>query len=128
MVPVRQIQKKYASRAMITAIIIGLVFILAGHKPIGKGLILGTIFSVINFILIGEILPMRIGRSRGKTFFLSLSSILFRYTLMAVPLIVAINFKQFSLFGAIFGIFMIQFIILADHLLKIITSTREKQV
>lgn len=124
MEPIRQIQKKYASRAMMTAIIIGLSFILAGHNPIGKGLILGTIFSVINFILIGETLPMRIGKSRGKTFFLSLSSILFRYALMAVPLIVAINFKQFNLFATIFGIFMIQFIILADHLLKIIWSNR----
>ncbi|UCE54721.1 MAG: ATP synthase subunit I [Desulfobacterales bacterium] len=128
MEPLRQIQKIYVSRAMMTAIIIGLVFILAGYKPIGKGLILGNIFSVINFILIGETLPMRIGKSRGKTFSLSLASILFRYALMAVPLIVAINFKQFNLFGAIFGIFMIQFIILADHLLKIITSTPEKHV
>jgi asparagine N-glycosylation enzyme membrane subunit Stt3 len=124
MEPIRQIQKKYASRAMMTAIIIGLSFILAGHKPIGKGLILGTIFSVINFILIGETLPMRIGKSRAKTFFLSLSSIFFRYALMAVPLIVAINFKQFNLFAAIFGIFMIQIVILADHLLKIIWSNR----
>ena len=51
---------------MIAAIIIGLVFIIAGQKPLGKGLILGTIFSVINFILIGETLPLRIGKTKGK--------------------------------------------------------------
>lgn len=128
MEPVRQTQKKYASRAMITAIIIGLVFILAGHKPIGKGLILGTVFSVINFILMGETLPGRIGKSRGKTFFFSLSSLFFRYALIAVPLIVAIKFEQFHVLTAIVGIFMIQISILGDHLLKIITSAREKQV
>lgn len=109
---------------MMAAIIIGLVFIIAGQKPMGKGLILGTIFSVINFILIGETLPLRLGKSRAKTFFFSLSSMLFRYVLLAIPLMVAIKFEQFNLFAAIFGIFMIQALILGDHLLKLIWTNR----
>lgn len=109
---------------MMAAIIIGLVFIIAGQKPMGKGLILGTIFSVINFILIGETLPLRLGKSRAKTFFFSLSSMLFRYVLLAIPLMVAIKFEQFNLFAAIFGIFMIQALILGDHLLKLIWTHR----
>ena len=44
--PVRQTQKKYCSRAMTLAILISLGFILAGYKPIGKGLVLGTFFSI----------------------------------------------------------------------------------
>jgi asparagine N-glycosylation enzyme membrane subunit Stt3 len=124
MEPVRQAQKKYAYQAMMAAIIIGLVFIIAGQKPMGKGLILGTIFSVINFILIGETLPLRLGKSRAKTFFFSLSSMLFRYVLLAIPLMVAIKFEQFNLFAAIFGIFMIQALILGDHLLKLIWTNR----
>lgn len=121
---VRQTQKKYGSRAMTISMIAGFFFILAGQKPIAKGLILGTIFSVINFILIGEILPMRMGKSKGKTFLLSAGSIIFRYVLMAIPLIIAVKFEQFNLFAAIFGIFMIQLVILADHLIRIIWSTR----
>ena len=109
---------------MMAAIIIGLVFIIAGQKPTGKGLILGTIFSVINFILIGEILPMRIGKSRAKTFFFSLSSMLFRYVLLAIPLIVAIKFRQFNLAATISGIFMIQVMIFGEHLLKLIRTNR----
>jgi hypothetical protein len=121
-----QTQKKYGSRAMIVAIIAAFILIIAGLKPIGKGLILGTIFSVINFVLIGQTLPWRLSKTKRKTFFLSLGSVFFRYALLAVPLILAIKFEQFDLPAAIFGIFMIQLVILADYLLNLITS-REKQ-
>jgi hypothetical protein len=123
---VKQTQKKYGSRAVWIAIIIGLCFFLAGQKSVGKGLILGTIFSVTNFILIGKTLPLRIGKSKRKTFFLSLGSIFFRYALMALPILVAVKFEQFNLVAAIVGLFMIQFVILADHLVKLISSIRNK--
>jgi hypothetical protein len=123
---VKQTQKKYGSRAMWTAIIIGICFFLAGQKPVGKGLILGTIFSVANFILIGQTLPLRIGQSKRKTLFLSLGSIFFRYALMAVPIVAAVKFEQIDLVAAIIGIFMIQLVILADHLVKLISSIRNK--
>jgi len=119
---VKQTQKKYGSRAIWVAIIVGLCFFLAGHKPVGKALVLGTIFSVINFVLIGQALPLRIGKSKGKTIFFSLGSIFFRYILMAVPIVVAVKFEQFDLVGAIGGLFMIQLVILADHILKLVSS------
>ena len=123
---VKATQKKYASRAIWIAIIVGIGFFLAGQKPVGKGMILGTIFSVANFILIGKALPLRIGRSKRKTFFLSLGSIFFRYALMALPIIVAVKLEQFNLVAAIVGLFMIQFVILADHLVKLISPIRNK--
>ena len=123
---VSQTQKKYGSRAMVVAIIAGFILILAGLKPVGKGLVLGSIFSVINFVLIGQTLPLRLSQTKRKNFLLSLGSIGFRYALLAVPLIVAVKFEQFDLPAAIFGIFMIQLVILADYLLKLITS-REGQ-
>ena len=126
MEPVKQTQKKYGSRAVWIAIIIGLCFFLAGQRPVGKGLILGAIFSVANFILIGKTLPLRIGKSKRKTFFLSLGSIFFRYALMALPILVAVKFEQFNLVAAIVGLFMIQFVILADHLVKLVSSIRNK--
>ena len=46
---------------------------------------------------------------------------------MAVPIIVAVKFDQFELVAAIVGLFMIQFVILADHFLKLITSIRNKE-
>lgn len=122
---VSQTQKRYSSRAMIVAVVAGLILILAGLKPVGKGLVLGSIFSVINFVLIGQTLPMRMSQTKRKTFLLSIGSIFFRYALLAVPLIVAIEFEQFDLPAAIFGIFMVQVVILADYLLKLIASRQQ---
>ena len=125
---IRETQKKYCTGAIIVAIFIGLFFILAGQKPVGKGLILGTIFSIINFIIMGETLPLRIGKSSNKTFFFSFGSIFFRYILLAVPLIIAVKFEQYNFISVIVGIFMIQLFILADHLISLIIATRKKQV
>ena len=125
---VRQTQKKYGSRAIWIAIGAGFGLFLAGYKPVGKGLVLGAIFSVVNFVLIGQALPLRIGYSKGKTFFLALGSMFCRYALMAVPIIVAVKFEQFDLVGAILGLFMIQFVIMADHVLKLVSSNWNKKV
>jgi len=122
---VKQTQKKYGSRAIWIAIAIGLCFVLAGQKEVGKGLILGTVFSVINFILIGQTLPLRLGKSKRKTFLLSLGSIIFRYVFLAIPIVLAVKFEQFDLVATIVGIFMIQLVILANHILKLFSSNRE---
>ena len=121
---IRQIQKKYCYRAMVTAVALGGFLILIGQQPVGKGFILGTIFSVVNFIIIGETLPFRLGKARGKTFLVALASILFRFGVMAVPLILAVMFDQFNLFSVIFGIFTVQMVIIADHLFSMNVSTR----
>ena len=77
-----------------------------------------------------QAIPLRMGRSQAKTFAFSMGSIFFRYGLMAIPLIAAIKLDDFELFGVIAGLFLIQFVILADQLLIIILSTRagQKQV
>jgi hypothetical protein len=124
---IRQTQKKYCSTAIAVATFAGLLFILAGLKPVGKALILGTIFSILNFILIGETLPLRMGKSKGKTFFIALGSIYFRYIILAIPLIMAIKLEQFNLFAVIFGIFTVQLVILADHFFNYIFLARRKE-
>ena len=127
MEPVRETQKKYCSQAVVAAIFIGFVFILAGQKPVCKGLILGTLFSVINFVLMGETLPIKMGKSKNKAILFSLGSILFRYMLMAVPLFLAIKMDQFNLIASICGLFMVQAMILADHLIASMFSAYGKQ-
>ena len=75
-------------------------------KPAGKGLVLGTFFSIINFIVMAEMIPFRLGKTGKSAFFLSLFSILFRYIFLAVPLLLAIRLEQIDLIGVVFGIFM----------------------
>ena len=124
---IRETQKKYCSRAISAAIFAGLLFILAGWEPIGKGLILGTIFSIINFIIMGEMLPLRIGKSKNKTYFLSLVSIFSRYILLSIPLIIAVKFDQYNLISVVVGIFMVQFFVLAEQVFINFSSNHRKQ-
>ena len=124
----RQIQKKYCTRAISAAIFAGLFFILVGQKPIGKGLILGTVFSIINFILMGETIPMKMGKTKRKTYVFSLGSIFFRYLILAIPLVMAIKLEQYNLISVVVGIFFVQVFIMADHLLDFLWSARGKQV
>lgn len=123
---IRSTQKKYGSRALAIAVIVGFGTVLIGQNSLGKGLILGTLFSVVNFILMGETLPLKLGRSSRSTFFISLFSMLLRYLLLAVPLIVAVKYEQFNILSAIIGIFMVQIVIVADHLGIQILVTRKK--
>jgi fatty acid desaturase len=91
---------------------------------VGKGLILGTLFSVINFVLIGEILPFTLGYSKRKTFLISFGFIIIRFLIMAVPLVLAVKFENFNLFAVIPGLLMIQLVIFADHLFRKLSSNR----
>lgn len=121
---VRETEKKYCSRALTAAIIIGFALILAAQKPIAKGLIIGTFASILNFILIGETLPSRVLQySKNRSFFFSLGSIFLRFALMAAPMVIAIKSEDFNLFAVIAGVFMVQAMILVDHVSSLIFST-----
>ena len=122
----RETQKKYCSRALSFAIIISLILILFGFKSFAKGLILGTFFSIFNFILIGETLPLKLGISKKKTFLMSLGSIYLRYFILAIPIIIAIKFDQFNLITTMIGIFLVQIFLLLDHIFKYIATDRQK--
>ena len=67
-------------------------------------------------------------RSKAKTISLSMGSIFIRYLLLAVPLVAAIKYEQFNLVATILGIFMIQLVILAEHVLTLIPAMRKKQI
>ncbi len=124
----RQTQKKYCTRAIGFAFFGFFCFYLVGWIDVGKGLILGTLFSILNFILMGETLPMRIGVSTRKTFFFSLGSMCFRYILLAIPIVMAIKLESFNLYSVICGIFMIQVLLLGDHIINLFLSQYPKQV
>ena len=123
---IRRTQKKYGSRALAIAVIVGLATVLLGQNSLGKGLVLGTLFSVINFVLMGETLPLKIGRSNKATFLVSMFSMVLRYLLLAVPLIIAAKYEEFHIISAIIGVFMVQVVIIADHLGKQIPVIRKK--
>ncbi|MFC1876639.1 ATP synthase subunit I [Thermodesulfobacteriota bacterium] len=117
---IHQIQKKFGSRAMVMAVIAGIIFIMMGQKSVAKGLVLGSIFSVINFILIGEILPLIITASRKRSVLFSFVSMLFRFLLLSTPLILSLKMESLNFVAATIGIFMVQIMIMGDHLLRLV--------
>jgi hypothetical protein len=127
MTSLRETQKKYCSRAMTVAILAGFDLILAGQNALGKGLILGTLFSVINFVVMGETIPFKIGKSKRRALVFSLGSVLLRYLLMAVPVVLALKFEQFHLIAVICGLFLIQLVILAEHIALQLFSSPSKR-
>jgi hypothetical protein len=114
--PVRELQKSYGTKAMALAIGLGLVFLVIGHKAVCRGLVMGALFSTINFVLMAHTLQVKIGRERTRASFAALGNILFRYTFMAIPLFLAIKFPRFDLVATIAGLFMVQSVILTDHI------------
>ncbi len=120
---IRQTQKKYCSRALIFSIFISFACILAGQPAIGKGLLLGTLFSILNFILMGQSLTQLIGKTKKRTLALAIGSIYFRYIILAVPLVISIKYDKYNLFAVIAGLFSVQIVILSEHLLKSIRRT-----
>jgi len=105
---------------MVIAVIAGIIFVLMGQKSIAKGLVLGSVFSVINFILIGEILPLIITASRKRSVLFSFVSMLFRFLLLSTPLILSLKMESLNFFAAAIGIFMVQIMIMGDHLLGLV--------
>jgi len=95
---------------------------LIGHKAVGKGIVLGALFSVINFVLMARSIPGQLGKTRRKTFFMSISSIFFRYILLAIPVVIAVKYEGFNLIATVVGIFLVQLMIVADQIKLLLFS------
>lgn len=110
-------QKKICRLALIFSVIVAVVFLFFDQKAIAKGLVLGTIFSVINFIILGRSLPKVVGRSRKGATLAGLAGIMSRYILLAVPMIIAVKSPSFDFIAVVIGIFSVQITTLVDHFL-----------
>lgn len=103
---------------MTAAVIMGFLLILAGYRPMGKGLVLGAFFSILNFILMSHLLPYNMGKSGKAAYASSLFSVLGRYVVLSVPIILAIRMDSFDIATTVVGLFMVQIIILLDRFRK----------
>lgn len=112
----QQVRKQYCSLALSIAICTGALLIFSGYRALGKGLILGSVFSVLNFLLMAAFLPLLAGQARKKASLISLSSILFRLALLAVPLIWSLHSEEFAVSTAAVGLLMVQVAILVDQI------------
>ena len=115
---VKKVQKLYCNRAMFYAIGAAFILIILGYKAVGKGIVLGTLFSVFNFVIMGMLIEQQIAgaqnkmRARSRAFL----SIFLRLAILAIPLVISAKTESINFFGAVAGIFMVQFSILFNNL------------
>lgn len=114
---VNQAQRRICSLAMLSALMVAVVFMLIQENAIAKGLLLGTLFSILNFVLMGKSIPMTLGRPRHMAGMIGLASILFRYLLLAVPMVVGIKSSSFNFVAVVAGIFSVQIVTLFEYIL-----------
>jgi hypothetical protein len=121
---VSDIRNRYGSAALAAAVILGIVLVVFGYKPEAKGFVLGTLFSILNFALIAAFLPGTLHRTQRQAVWFSLFSIALRFSLLAVPLVIALRSVSFSLIGVVPGLLMVQATILADHFGRALMNRR----
>jgi hypothetical protein len=108
-------QKKYGSRALMLSIGAGLLFLALGQKGICRGLVLGGVFSAVNFVLMGQMLRYQLSDNRKASIQRSFLSLLMRYALLAIPLVLAVGSDRFDFTATAAGIFMVQLVIMIEH-------------
>ncbi|MBN2034973.1 MAG: hypothetical protein JW836_17035 [Deltaproteobacteria bacterium] len=112
---VQELQKRICSWAIGGALVLAALFLIMGQKPVAKGLVLGTCFSIINFVLLGKSIPMLLGQSRRKASVIGLGCVLARYGILAIPIVIGLKLASFDFVAAIIGVFAVQVMILLDH-------------
>ena len=112
---VLDVQKKYGSRALILSIGAGLLCLSIGQKEVCRGLVLGGVFSAVNFALMGQFLRYRLNDNRKAATRRSLVALLTRYVLLAIPLVLAVKSERFNFPATAVGIFMVQLVILIEQ-------------
>jgi hypothetical protein len=120
---VLEIQKKYGSRALILAIGAGLFFLAMGQKEICRGLVLGGVFSAINFALMGHSLCYRLSDNRKMAVRRSFFALLSRLAILAVPLFLAVRSERFDFSATVVGIFMVQLVIMIEQGARLIFAS-----
>ncbi len=100
---------------MMMAVCVAVIFIILGEKAIAKGFLLASIFSVINFSLMVELNPLKSGRSQTRASLFALLSILLRYLILAVPLIISIKSDSLNFIASVVGLFAVQLVIMFNQ-------------
>jgi hypothetical protein len=90
--------------------------IIMNQNAMAKGLLLGTLFGIANFILLGMTVPLTIGKTRTRASFMSLTSLLVRFALLTIPMVVGMKSAAFSFGAVVVGVFSIQIITLVEYL------------
>ncbi len=120
----KQFVRRRVRVALLGVVGVSLFLVLLGLKPWAKGLALGGLFSILNFILLSRALPNtvarrdKIGRSIASLWLVG------RLALMAVPLYLAATSDVFNLPATAIGLFAVQAVLFLEPVIKRFVSKR----
>ncbi len=121
---VKPFQKRYCGGALSLAVVLALVAYLAGWPAVTRGLLLGALFSALNFALLGQTMTRKLTGSHRRPPLIALAAQLGRYLLWGVPVIVAIKTPLVDLPAAIAGLFMVPVCIIADSIIHLLRGNK----
>jgi hypothetical protein len=113
---VGQLKRRICSITLKSALVLAVFFLIIHENSIAKGLVLGTLCSIVNFLLLGVSIPMTLGHTRYRAGMIGFVSILARYGLLAIPLIMGIKLESFNFVAVVIGVFAVQIVTLIEHL------------
>jgi hypothetical protein len=119
---VSDLRRKYCPTALFVALVIAIVLILSGQRDMARGLVLGTLFSILNFVLMSLSIQLRMQKSQRAGTVMSLMLVLLRFGFLALPLVVSIRYDNYHIATTIAGLFMVQVVMLAYTLRKTPTA------
>ncbi|MBW1918703.1 MAG: hypothetical protein DRH11_07245 [Deltaproteobacteria bacterium] len=112
---VKEAKRKYCSQALLAAVIVAVVAIILGQRAIARGVLLGAIFSTINFSVMAMLNPLKIGKSKYKAGSFAFLSLFLRMAILAIPLVISAKNTSVNFFAVVVGIFFVQLVILLDQ-------------
>jgi len=114
---VSEVKKRICIKVLLWTLVVAIFFILFNERSIVKGLALGSLFSIINFLLLGESIPLALGKTRIKAGVIGLASIIIRFSVLAFPLFVGLKSPSFNFPAVVAGIFSVQIVTLVEYII-----------
>ena len=105
-------RKIIAYEILILAGLVGVAALLLGYESVAKGFVLGSLFSLFNFLIMFRHAPNILGKSRKAATASSGFSLIVRLGLLAIPIYLGIRNSEFHLIWTLLGVFNLQFSII----------------
>ena len=114
---VSELKKRICIKVLILTIMVAIFLLILNERSIVKGLALGSLFSIINFLLLGESIPLALGKTRFKAGMIGFASIVIRLSVLAFPLLVGLKSPSFNFAAVVAGIFSVQIVTLVEYII-----------
>jgi hypothetical protein len=125
---IKQLQQRVVAVVFTVSAASGIGLIAVGQPRIGEGLILGSLFSIANFIILSQSIQRQMRRGPKSARRLAAMSRAGRYLLLALPVLTALKVDDFDLPATVAGVFMVQLTILASSVIGLLRGKSGMQL